>query len=211
MAWPINRTDLRPNSFQSPISRTVAGQTSVIQSTKAYQNGSSGAADGVLNGAGLITDFLAAGGGPQPQLMDCGGMAVKSNNNNYPNSSGSTAEQSGQAPQPPLPTDSDSLMQQHVNHVVEMNNLLNAYANNGGGIVAGAPASSDFMMNDVEMENGHSHVVSNSSNGECGGGRAEGCQKWRRINVELSHEQETFIRMAQRRAEALIVSMVAMK
>lgn len=66
-------------------------------------------------------------------------------------------------------TDGDSLLQQQ-NHVVEMNNLLNAYANNGAGGGGGGSSGSgetEFLMNDVEMENGNGHAVSNSSNGKC--------------------------------------------
>lgn len=145
--WPIH--------FQSPISRgTVAGgqQTSVIQSTKTYQNGSSGSGSGSgLNGSGLISDILAVH--QMDAEVDEEGVttgAVKSNssnNNNY-------------APMG-VAVDSDCLMQ-HVNHV---NNLLNVYDNNGAG-----GGGNDFM-NDVEMENGHAvvgHVVSNSSNGKWG-------------------------------------------
>lgn len=150
---------LWPFHFQSPISRgTVAGgqHTSVIQSTKAYQNGSSsgsGSGSG-LNGSGLISDILAV---HQMDAEEDEEGAVKSNSSSSSNNNNNYA---------PVAVDSDCLMQQHVNHVVEMNNLLNVYDNNGAG--GGGGGGNDFM-NDVEMENGHAvvgHVVSNSSNGK---------------------------------------------
>lgn len=143
--------------LQSPITRAVAGQqTSVIQSTKAYHNGSSAAPQ---NGSGgLISDFLAV---QQQQQMDCvvgggeaEGASVKSNSNNHNYAAGAV--------------DSDSLLQQQQNHVVEMNNLLNAYANNGAGGGQDGGGGTEFLMNDVEMENGNGHAVSSSSNGKFG-------------------------------------------